>query len=169
MSVTVLVIDVVVLLGAFIALRKYMKKGESSQPTKEELEALEGAAVLLADESVLLHKVVELTFMDSAVGLMCVADGKSATDLMDHEKFDVVLADVQMPIKNGYEVCEYAKRINPEVPVILLVGAFEAFSDDLYKECGADEVLKKPFDSADLTRITGRLLLRLQGPTGRAD
>lgn len=147
---------VAVALGALISLWKMLRG--SKEEVSLQLEALWGATVLLADDSVTIQKVVELTCMDASVHLTCVSDGVAATDLLEQQQFDIVIADVHMPGKSGYEVCEHAKRLNPEVPVLLFVGAFEPFSEDLYRGCGADQVLKKPFDSTDLLMITNRLL-----------
>lgn len=140
------------------------KAGEASAYlTREQLVAIEGAAVLLADDSVTIQKVAELAFTDAAAHFTCASDGKAASDLLRKEKFDVVIADVHMPAMNGYEVCEYAKKLRPQTPVLLLVGTFEAFNEDLYRECGAEEFLKKPFNSVNLMRTTSRLLLQRKG------
>ncbi len=150
-----------VALGFLLALWAILRAGKgkvSAQFTKEQLEALKGAVVLLVDDSVTIQKVIELLFMDASVRLSCATNGESAMVLLEKQKFDLVITDVHMPTRNGYEVCEYAKRLNPKIPVLLLVGTFESFSEGLYKRCGADEVLKKPFNSADLMRITSRLL-----------
>ena len=170
------IVVVAVVLGALIALWIVLKRvagGESPQlieephedlmRIEEQHEVLEGAAVLLADESLTIQKVVELAFMDTSARLVCAADGKSAMDLLSKEDIDVVITDVHIPAVNGYEVCEYSKKLNPETPVLLLVATFEPFSKDLYRKCGADEVLKKPFDSADLIRIISTLLQRQRG------
>lgn len=132
--------------------------GVSTPLTTEQMEALRGAVVLLADDSATIQKIVELIFKDASIRLICATDGESATDLLEKQKFDLVITDVHMPTTNGYEVCQYAKSLNPEIPVILLIGTFESFNEDLYRMCGADEVLKKPFHSADLMKITSRLL-----------
>ncbi len=154
-----------VALAAVVVLWMLLKRvagGVSTPLSEEELEALDGTAVLLADDSLTIQRVVELVFMDLPVRLRCVADGEAAASLLEEEAFDVVIADVHMdvrtPSRTGYEVCEVAKKLNPQVVVLLLVGTFEPFDDELYKKCGADEVLKKPFKSADLPRTLSRLL-----------
>jgi hypothetical protein len=64
---------------------------------------------------------------------------------------DLVLADVFMPVRNGYEVCQYVKT-DPalsHIPVILLVGAFDPLDEQEAQRVGADGVLKKPFVPPD--------------------
>ncbi|HWZ84616.1 MAG TPA: response regulator, partial [Thermoanaerobaculia bacterium] len=66
--------------------------------------------ILLADDSLTIQKVVELTFSDSEYDLVCVSNGQRALDrIVAGETPDLILADVVMPEKNGYEVCEAIK------------------------------------------------------------
>src|SRR5579862_9798328 len=64
---------------------------------------------------------------------------------------DLVLADIFMPVRNGYEVCEFVKKDQrfSHVPVILLVGAFDPLDEKEARRVGADGVLKKPFVPPD--------------------
>ncbi|HTQ97041.1 MAG TPA: response regulator, partial [Candidatus Acidoferrum sp.] len=66
-------------------------------------------------------------------------------------KPDLVLADVFMPVRNGYEVCKYVKddAALSHIPVILLVGAFDPLDEQEAQRVGADGVLKKPFVPPD--------------------
>ncbi len=108
--------------------------------------------ILLADDSVTIQKVVELTFMEEDFSVSAVSNGAEAIARMGESKPDVVIADVHMPGATGYEVCRRSKELYPTVPVLLLVGTFEAFDADEAVRCGADGHLKKPFDSQELMR-----------------
>jgi len=108
--------------------------------------------ILLADDSVTIQKVVELTFMDEDFRVAAVANGAEAIARLGESKPDVVIADVHMPGASGYEVCRSSKELYAAVPVLLLVGTFEAFDADEAIRCGADGHLKKPFDSQELMR-----------------
>ncbi len=75
---------------------------------------------------------------------------------------DLILADVVMPEKNGYEVCE-AIKANPataRIPVVLLSGTFEPFDRDRAERLGCDAIVSKPFDSQQLLRQVEALLAR---------
>ena len=119
--------------------------------------------ILLADDSLTIQKVVELTFSDSEYDLVCVSNGQRALDrIAGGEVPDLILADVVMPEKNGYEVCE-AIKANPataRVPVILLSGTFEPFDRDRAERLGCDAIVSKPFDSQQLLRQVEALLAR---------
>ncbi len=108
--------------------------------------------ILLADDSVTIQKVVELTFMDEDFRVSAVSNGAEAIARLSESKPDVVIADVHMPAAGGFEVCRRSKELYPTVPVLLLVGTFEGFDADEAMRCGADGHLKKPFDSQELMR-----------------
>jgi len=108
--------------------------------------------ILLADDSVTIQKVVELTFMEEDFRVSAVSNGAEAIARMSESKPDLVIADVHMPGASGYEVCRRSKELYPSVAVLLLVGTFESFDADEAVRCGADGHLKKPFDSQELMR-----------------
>ena len=114
--------------------------------------------ILLADDSVTIQKVVELTFMDEDFRISAVSNGAEAIARLGESKPDVVIADVHMPGADGYEVCRRSKELYASVPVLLLVGTFEAFDADEAIGCGADGHLKKPFDSQELMRRVRELV-----------
>jgi CheY-like chemotaxis protein len=124
--------------------------------------------ILLADDSVTIQKVVELTFMDEDFRVSSVANGAEAIAWLGENSPDVVIADVHMPGADGYEVCRRSKERHPSVPVLLLVGTFETFDADAASRCGADGHLKKPFDSQDLLRRVRELAAaeRVATPSG---
>ena len=114
--------------------------------------------ILLADDSVTIQKVIELTFMDEDYEVRAVSNGDDAIQAMPDVDPDFVIADVHMPGANGYEVCRRSKERRPDVPVLLLVGTFEPFDEAQSRAAGADSYLKKPFDSQELLQRVGELL-----------
>ncbi|HEX7198089.1 MAG TPA: response regulator, partial [Dongiaceae bacterium] len=106
--------------------------------------------ILLADDSVTIQKVIELTFMDDDFEVKAVGNGDEAIAYLAANPVDFVIADVHMPGANGYEVCRRAKELRPGIPVLLLVGTFEPFDESQARTCGASSYLKKPFDSQEL-------------------
>ncbi|HEX9427185.1 MAG TPA: response regulator, partial [Candidatus Polarisedimenticolia bacterium] len=105
--------------------------------------------ILLADDSITIQKVVELTFSEGDYQVVCVSNGAQALKKVGESRPDIVLLDVIMPEKNGYEVCEQIKR-NPatsSIPVLLLTGTFEPFDKKKAEAAGAQGHLTKPFES----------------------
>jgi CheY-like chemotaxis protein len=109
-----------------------------------------GKRILLADDSVTIQKVVELTFLDEDFEVVAVSNGDEAVARLEEVRPELVIADVHMPGANGYEVCERVKQWRPGTPVVLLVGTFEPFDEGRARAAGADYHLKKPFDSQEL-------------------
>jgi len=104
--------------------------------------------LLLADDSITIQRVIELTFADEDVQVVAVGDGKAAIARIQSDRPDIVLADVGMPERDGYEVAEFIKG-NPQlaaIPVLLLTGAFEPIDETRARAVGCDGVLVKPFE-----------------------
>jgi len=119
--------------------------------------------ILLADDSVTIQKVIELTFMDEDYEVKAVSNGDEALAALPEVRPDFVIADVHMPGANGYEVCRRSKEMRPDVPVLLLVGTFEPFDEGQARAAGADSFLKKPFDSQELLQRVQDLLTSRAG------
>jgi CheY-like chemotaxis protein len=104
--------------------------------------------LLLADDSVTIQRVIELTFADEDVNVVAVGDGDQAIQRIEAAPPDIVLADIGMPGKNGYEVAQHIRQ-SPRlahIPVVLLTGAFEPVDQALADEAGCEGVLAKPFE-----------------------
>jgi CheY-like chemotaxis protein len=108
--------------------------------------------LLLADDSITIQKVVELVLAEEGFDIRAANNGEEALAAMAQFKPDVVLADIDMPKMNGYQLCEKIKG-NPDtkhVPVILLAGAFEPLDEELARNVGAEDYVIKPFESQEL-------------------
>lgn len=117
--------------------------------------------VLVADDNSNIHRTVALALKDAGVEVVAVGNGEAAVRKIAEIKPDLVLADIFMPVRNGYEVCEFVKN-NPSfshVPVVLLIGAFDPLDEREAQRVKADAILKKPFVPPDsLLRTVSELL-----------
>lgn len=109
------------------------------------------AKILVADDNSNIQKMVGLALKDQGIDVVAVGNGEAAVRKISDVKPDLVLADVFMPVRNGYEVCKYVKDDTAlsHIPVILLVGAFDPLDEQEAQRVGADGVLKKPFVPPD--------------------
>ncbi len=105
--------------------------------------------LLLADDSITIQKVVNLTFADEGIEVIAAGDGDAAMKKFVETTPDLVMADVNMPGIDGYRICEMIKQDDEtkQIPVILLVGSFEPFDEEEARRVGADDYLTKPFQS----------------------
>jgi CheY-like chemotaxis protein len=123
--------------------------------------------LLLADDSVTIQRVIELTFADEDVEVTAVGDGQEAIDLILRDRPDIVLADIDMPKRDGYEVASFIKH-DPalaNIPVLLLAGAFEPVDESRARAVGCDGVLTKPFEPQSLIDRVQELLARATAPS----
>ena len=126
--------------------------------------------LLLADDSVTIQRVIELTFSGEDIDVLAVSDGEQAIARVMAERPDIVLADIGMPKRNGYDVAEFIKS-DPalrHIPVLLLAGAFEPVDDARAAQVGCDGVLVKPFEPQHVIARVRELLDGKRGVPARA-
>jgi CheY-like chemotaxis protein len=127
-----------------------------------------GYKILLADDSVTVQKIITLTFSDEGVDVETVDNGDEAISRLQYLRPALVMADVSIPGRNGYEICEFVK-LHPEMkdtPVILLVPAFEPFDEERARRIGADYHLTKPFQSIRTLISTVKNLMERKAAQG---
>lgn len=118
------------------------------------------ARILVADDSVTIQKVVELTFSKENFELIPARSGEEAIRKAKEMRPDLMLIDTVMPDKSGYEVCRIlrADPLLKDVPVIFLPGTFEAFDRAEAIMVGANDFVTKPFESQVLISKVKQLL-----------
>ncbi len=116
--------------------------------------------LLLADDSITIQKVIQITFAHEDYDLTITDNGDAALAKARELKPDLVMADVYMPGKNGYELATAIKQ-DPALqntPVLLLAGSFEPFDEEKARSCQADAWIEKPFESQNLIDKVAELL-----------
>ena len=96
--------------------------------------------ILVADDNSNVQKTVALALADLGVEVVAVNNGDAAVRKLGDVMPDLVLADIFMPVRNGYEVCDFVKKDSrfSQVPVVLLVGAFDPLDEREAQRVGAD-------------------------------
>ena len=115
--------------------------------------------ILLADDSLTIQKVVELTFADTEYEVVAVSSGDDLLQRLPEVRPDLVICDVIMPGRDGYDVCQEIKSSSDflHLPVILLTGTFEPFDRDRAIAVGCSEIITKPFEAKKLIDAVERL------------
>ena len=116
--------------------------------------------LLLADDSITIQKVIQITFAHEDYELTITDNGDAALAKTQELKPDLIMSDVYMPGKNGYELTTAIKQ-DPalqHIPVLLLAGSFEPFDEDKARSCKADAWIEKPFESQNLIDKVAELL-----------
>ena len=127
--------------------------------------------ILVADDNSNIQKMVALALKDEGIDVVAVGNGDAAMRKIPDLRPDLVLADIFMPVRSGYEVCEFVKSDSRymNTPVVLLVGAFDPLDEDETQRVRADGVLKKPFVPPDpLINMVKALLAKSNGQNSAA-
>jgi DNA-binding response OmpR family regulator len=95
-----------------------------------------------------------------------VSDGIEGAEKAIDEAFDLVILDLMLPGKSGYDVCREIRRKQPSLPVLMLTARSQEAEKVLGLEMGADDYVTKPFSPLEL-RARIKALLRRSNVTGR--
>ncbi|MFC2075098.1 two-component system response regulator [Bdellovibrionota bacterium] len=116
--------------------------------------------ILLADDSQTIQKVLKLALADSPYDLRIVDNSDEVVPKALESGANLVLVDVSLPEKGGYQICEEIKAHSQlrKTSVVLLYGAFENIDEGRFKAIHADGKLKKPFSTQELFRLFRKLL-----------
>jgi DNA-binding response OmpR family regulator len=126
--------------------------------------------VLVADDSIAVRKVAERLLTEAGMGVSLAANGEEALAYLAREKPDLVVSDVIMPDKSGYEVCAFVRAHSAlaNTPVLLISGIVNDEVTKQAESCQADGVLKKPFQGTSLKDRVLELLAKRQGAAAPA-
>lgn len=116
--------------------------------------------ILVADESITIQKLVNLTFATRSVEVITASDGPDAMTKVKRLHPDVVLVDAYLRQVNGVDICENirADASLSRIAVVLLKGKVSKEFEDRIAKLKVDEILVKPFDSKALATVVDRLL-----------
>jgi CheY-like chemotaxis protein/predicted regulator of Ras-like GTPase activity (Roadblock/LC7/MglB family) len=116
--------------------------------------------VLVVDDSLSVRKVVEKALEGRGLHVLSAASGAEAIASIERDRPDVVICDVILPDKDGYQICQYV-RTHPAIsttPVLLISGVDNGTVQARAAEVRSDEVMFKPFGVEDLVRKIDSLL-----------
>jgi CheY-like chemotaxis protein len=116
------------------------------------------AKVLVVDDSLSVRKVVERALVARQLEVVSAASGNEAIAQFEREEPDLVVCDVVMPDRDGYDICRFVKGHPRRVPVLLISGIVNSTVLEQAAEARSDDVLRKPFEAAELVRKVSELL-----------
>ena len=114
--------------------------------------------ILIAEDEEPIANLIKINLRRAGYYCTWAADGEQAADLMDQEKFDLMLLDIMLPGINGYELMEYARTL--ELPVIFLTALGSTENKVKGLKMGADDYLTKPFEIVELLARVEAVLRR---------
>jgi CheY-like chemotaxis protein len=112
--------------------------------------------IYFIDDSATMREVIKIAFRRENINVVACNDAASALAMIEQERPAIVITDVIMPDKDGYEVCQYIKQhpVLGKTPVILMSGVVNRAVAEKAFAVKADELIRKPFQPQDLiTRV----------------
>jgi PAS domain S-box-containing protein len=146
-----------------LPLKKGKAKSESSSGRSGKTDPtprLEGKRIIIAEDDPFSLEMITHLLKETGVTIFAAEDGNKALEVFRKEPVDLILLDIRMPGKNGFEVVREIREVNPHVPVIAQTAY--AMPDQIRKieDAGFDEYLIKPLDREKLYAMLAKYLLQ---------
>jgi twitching motility two-component system response regulator PilH len=118
------------------------------------------AKILVADDSLAELQIIQQTLQSTGHSIVTVMDGEAAEEKVKSDRFDLVILDVIMPKKNGFQVCREIKTNDKtkNIPVIMVTSKDQESDKFWGMKQGADEYLTKPFKPEDLLKTVKKYI-----------
>lgn len=114
--------------------------------------------ILIVEDEKPINDLIEMNLSEAGYDCTCAYDGLVAADIIEKERFDLILLDIMLPGANGYELMEYIKPL--EMPVIFLTAKGSVQDKVKGLKLGADDYLVKPFEIVELLARVETILRR---------
>ncbi|BCS81103.1 response regulator transcription factor [Anaerocellum diazotrophicum] len=118
--------------------------------------------ILVIDDDIKICEVIKLYLEKEGFEVVVAHNGMDGIAMFKNEMPDLVILDIMLPKKDGYEVCREIRKIS-NIPIIMLTAKGETFDKVLGLELGADDYIVKPFDPKELIARIKAVLRRTQG------
>ena len=117
--------------------------------------------ILIVEDERPIASLLKMSLTRAGYTATCVYDGMSAADLLENDRFDLILLDIMLPGANGYELMEYIRPLETPVIFITAKGSLEDRVKGLHM--GADDYIVKPFEMKEVLARIHAVLRRFGG------
>ncbi|MBN2614675.1 MAG: response regulator [Bacteroidales bacterium] len=114
--------------------------------------------ILIAEDEFMGKKYLEKLLVSRRAKLQFANNGEEAVRAVKNERFDMVLMDLKMPVKNGFDATMEIKELHPDLPVIAQTALAYPADEDRARACGCDDLVTKPFHKNELISKMTRLI-----------
>ena len=118
--------------------------------------------ILVVDDDLNICELLKLYLENEGYMVFTANDGQEAVDTFQTKTPDLVLLDIMLPKKDGWQVCREIRKIS-SAPSIMLTAKGETFDKVLGLELGADDYVVKPFDAKEVMARVKAVLRRTNG------
>ena len=116
--------------------------------------------VLIADDNLQIVSILKEYCKKNNFNVTLAYDGEETLEKIRNNKFDIVLLDIMMPKKNGFDVCKEVRTFS-NVPIIMITARGEDFERIMGLETGADDYIVKPFSPGEVIARIHAILRRV--------
>ena len=116
--------------------------------------------VLIADDNKQIVSILSEYCKKNNFTVSAVFDGETALKEIEKNKFDIILLDVMMPKKDGFDVCRETRKFS-NVPIIMITARGEDYEKIMGLEIGADDYIVKPFSPGEIIARINAILRRI--------
>ncbi len=116
--------------------------------------------VLIADDNKQIVSILSEYCKKNNFTVSAVFDGEAALKETEENKFDIILLDVMMPKKDGFDVCRETRKFS-NVPIIMITARGEDYEKIMGLEIGADDYIVKPFSPGEIIARINAILRRI--------
>ncbi len=124
--------------------------------------------ILVVDDDLNICELLKLYLENDGYVVFTVNDGQEAVDMFQNKTPDLVLLDIMLPKKDGWQVCREIRKTS-SAPIIMLTAKGETFDKVLGLELGADDYVVKPFDAKEVMARVKAVLRRTTGENENAE
>ena len=124
--------------------------------------------ILIIEDELALSEVIKTYFENEGYDVKVAADGSEGISFFKMYDPDIVILDITLPKKDGWQVCREIREISSK-PIIMVTAKGEVFDKVLGLELGADDFVVKPFDPKELSARVKAVLRRYQAHTSQND
>lgn len=111
---------------------------------------METVSILIVEDEQRLADVLKKQFEEYGFSVDIASDGYVGKQSVETKSYDLIILDINLPLINGYDLCEEIRKTNSKIPIIMLTALGTADNKVLGFEVGADDYVLKPFDFREL-------------------
>lgn len=123
----------------------------------------------LIDDDDELHELLKVYFEDLQIELLGAETPSKGIEYLENNIVDLVILDLMLPEMDGFEVCRKLRKINQDLPIIMLTAKTDDFDKIVGLELGADDYLSKPFNPRELFARIKTILRRVERANSKVE
>jgi len=118
------------------------------------------AKILVADDDAHIRELISLFLRNEGFEIVEASDGAEALAIVENSQIDMVILDIMMPLLDGWELCREIRRLDSNIPLLMVTAKGESAQKVKGFQLGTDDYLTKPFDPMELVMRVKALLKR---------